>query len=71
METKCVTCKFWVRDGKGITQGKCHRRPPALMGVEIGQNLLGKPQKMFMFSFPSVGQDNWCGDFEAKLSEVN
>ena len=61
---KCALCRFYFKqiDLANPGVGQCHRRSPKvvpMMGAQ-GMQLLGV--------FPPVKDEDFCGEFEAKLS---
>lgn len=60
---KCIACNFYDRGGKdadsrGLQWGQCRRSAPRLHPIN---------QKTYMIEgvWPSVRDDDWCGDWKA------
>ena len=61
-EHKCSNCKFAVRNEYAhenpLADVSCHRHAPLVTG-----GMMSSTETVW----PSVGPDNWCGDFEHKF----
>ena len=56
-EARCDNCRFWLKSEKIPGTGECRRHTPR-----------GLEDYMPMAYWPVTKQDDWCGEFEAKIS---
>jgi len=65
-QENCGGCKFWVKDQSDPMAGWCHRNPPTLFVNFHADDVEGEAS-----FWPSVGADEWCGEFRWGKSSVD
>ncbi|MGD2127272.1 MAG: hypothetical protein PVG99_14405 [Desulfobacteraceae bacterium] len=59
---KCESCKFWDQDIEYPNLGFCHRSAPRSVISQPGEAVLSVD-----VSWPRTKEDEWCGEWSAKL----
>lgn len=60
---KCENCRFFVRDPQNLKQGACRAHPPELITTPQAGG-----QVSMICAFPTVQDEMWCGEYEAKAA---
>ncbi len=65
MTTQCKDCVNFQRTGDNI--GECRKDAPSPYAAQVGDPLF--PPIMIGWSWPAVGEIEWCGEFKAGASD--
>lgn len=57
----CDNCKYYDKD-----DGQCRRRAPVVILEKAAEYGHGEVGYCYDSSFPSVADNDWCGEYEAK-----
>ena len=69
LQNNCLNCKFFEQYKEFKEHGKCRRFPPSFIVDGIVDSEYTGKEILSHSAFPSVSDNDWCGEFALKTKQ--